>query len=141
MTRRWSSTRPLLVLALGAAISAAPMASAKAPVPAPAVAVAGPEAATAGFASRAVVLLQGQALSFANGDLSGHTLTSKLTVKKLVKFGKKTYVTYVPLFDGAVNAGSVGDVKGVANLMPGTYDFYCSLHTGMTGQLTVQAAG
>lgn len=141
MSVRWPSPRSLLLVTMGAAVALTQTASA-APPPAPAIAVAGPEAAAVGFVSRYVVSLQGQALSFANGDVSGHTLTSKATRKKIVKYGKKRYVIYVPLFDSdSVNAGVVGDVKGVTSLKPGKYDFYCALHTGMTGQLIVQAAG
>jgi plastocyanin len=137
-----TSRRLVFVAVAGGLLVSATGATAAPAVPAPAVAVAGPEAATAGFVSRAVVSVQGQALSFANGDVAGHTLTSKATKPKKVKYGKKYYIIQVPLFDSdSVNGGAVGDVKGVTSLKPGTYDFYCSLHTGMTGQLMVQAAG
>ena len=124
------------VLAVTTAASAAPK------VPAPALAIAGPEAATAGFTSRVVLAVQGQALTFVNADVSGHTLTSKQTKPQRVKFGSKYYVIRVPLFDSSgVNPGATRDVKGVTALKPGSYDFYCSLHTGMTGQLLVKPAG
>ena len=140
MSPRWIATRPRLAAA--AAVGLLSSTPATAGVPAPAVAVAGPEAAAVGFASKIVVSVQGQAMSFLNADVSGHTLTSKQTKKKVVTFGKRKYVISVPLFDSdSVNAGAIGDVKGVTSLAPGTYDFYCALHTGMTGQLMVKAAG
>lgn len=134
---RWNATRPVLAVAAIAALGFSTMANAA--VPAPAVAVAGPQGATAGFVSKVAVAAQGQALTFVNADVSGHTLTSKATKKKLVRYGKKVYVTYVPLFDSdGVNAGGTADVKGVKTLKPGTYDFYCAMHTGMTGKLIVK---
>ena len=135
-----TTLRGLLAVAGSAALALTTTASA-AP-PAPAVAIAGPEAATAGFVSRVVLSVQGQALTFVNADVSGHTLTSKQTKPQRVKFGSKYYVIRVPLFDSSgVNAGATREVKGVTTLKPGTYDFYCSMHTGMTGQLLVKAAG
>jgi plastocyanin len=140
MTPRWTATRPLLAVVACAGLALSTTASAA--VPAPAIAIAGPEAATAGFVSRVVVSTKGQAMSFVNADVSGHTLTAKKTKKKIVTYGKKKYVIWVPLFDSdSVNPGAAGDVKGVTSLAPGTYDFYCALHTSMTGQLMVQAAG
>ena len=137
MSPRWNATRPVLAVAAGVALAVSTTAGAA--VPAPAVAIAGPQAATAGFVSKVAIATKGQMLTFVNADLSGHTLTSKATKKKLVRYGKKTYVTYVPLFDSdSVNAGATGDVKGVSALAPGTYEFYCALHTGMTGKLIVK---
>lgn len=112
------------------------------PMPAPGVAVAPPQGALVGFALPVAVTVQGQALSFLNVDVVGHTLTSKGTRPKRVKFGRKWYTIRVPLFDSSgVAAGGVGDVKGVMNLKPGRYAFYCAMHTSMTGTLVVQAAG
>ena len=132
-------------LALGAAalLVAATGAEAATPAPpVPSVAVAGPQAPTVGFATPTVVMLAGQALTFANGDTTGHDITSKLTKPKKLKYGKKYYTIQVPLFRSeSVPAGSTGPVVGVEGLKPGTYAFFCSLHTGMTGSLIVQPAG
>jgi plastocyanin len=134
------SRRAAFVLAAGALLVAGTGAEAAPPVPS--VAVAGPQAPTVGFATPSVFTLAGQSLTFANGDTTGHDITSKLTKPKKLKYGKKYYTIQVPLFRSeSVPAGSTGPVVGVEGLKPGTYAFYCSLHTGMTGSLTVQAAG
>src|SRR5687767_6518662 len=115
---RWNATRPVLAVAAIAALGVATTAGAM--VPAPAVAVAGPQGATAGFVSKVAVAAKGQALTFVNADVAGHTLTSRATKKKLVRYGKRVYVTYVPLFDSdGVNAGGTADVKGVKTLKAG----------------------
>jgi plastocyanin len=45
----------------------------------------------------------------------------------------------VPLFASAITpGGGTSPVVGTAALKPGSYDFFCSLHPGMTGTLTVQ---
>lgn len=134
------SRRLALVLSAGALLVATTGADAAPPVPS--VAVAGPQAPVVGFATPSVLALQGQALTFANADTTGHDITSKQTRAKKVKYGKKTYTVQEPLFRSEnIPAGATGAVAGVENLKPGTYAFYCSLHTGMTGTLTVQAAG
>ena len=110
--------------------------------PVPSVAIAGPQGATVGFATPSVLTVTGQALTLANADATGHDITSKLTKPKKLKFGKKYYTIQVPLFRSeSVPAGSTGPVVGVEGLKPGTYAFFCSLHTGMTGSLVVQPTG
>jgi plastocyanin len=83
-----------------------------------------------GFAPRAVTVIQGQPLDFANLDpLGPHDVTS-------VKRGSD----YQRLFTSAsVPFGQATPVEGVEKLAPGTYDFVCSIHGSMQGQLTVQA--
>jgi len=136
------TARRALLLASAAGLLVGTVQSSAGPLPTPAVAVAPAQAAITGFATPIVVATQGQALSFVNGDVTGHTLTSKETKAVRIKYGRKYYTIRKPLFDSdSVNAGSVGDVKGVSSLKPGTYHFYCSLHTSMTGTLQVQAAG
>jgi plastocyanin len=101
------------------------------------VAAAGPNAQVAGYATPTIVLPAGGELSFANSDpLSSHNLLSKKTRK--VKKGKR-YVRK-PLFASVVaGTGSVVPVKGTANLKPGSYEFFCSLHAGtMKGTLVVR---
>jgi plastocyanin len=134
------SRRTTLVLVAGALLVTASGAQAAPPVPS--VALAGPQAPTVGFATPSVLTVTGQALTLANGDTTGHDITSKLTKPKKLKFGKKYYTIQVPLFRSeSVPAGSTGPVVGVEGLKPGTYAFFCSLHTSMTGSLIVQAAG
>lgn len=125
-----------------ATLLAASTVGATAAPPAPVVAAAGPQAAIVGFASPVVVSLKGQSVKFVNGDSTSHTLTAIKTRKKKVRYHHKTYTIRVPLFDsGNVNPDGVGTVVGVEKLKPGTYQFLCTLHTSMKGQLTVRAAG
>lgn len=101
------------------------------------IAVAGPYAQVGGYATPTVVLPAGGELSFANSDpLSSHNLVSKKTRK--VKVGK--HRVRKPLFSSPVTGtGGVVTVAGTANLKPGTYEFFCSLHAGtMKGTLIVQ---
>lgn len=131
------SLRPLLVAATVGALACTPLAGAT-PPPVPSVVVSGPQGAVVGFATPTVLSVQGQSLTFFNADTVGHTVTSKATKAKRVKFGKKYYTIRVPLFDsGNVSPVAAGDVKGVTGLKPGSYAFYCSAHTGMTGELVV----
>lgn len=140
MTLSPRTARRALLLASAAGLLVGTVQASAGPVPALAVAPA--QAAITGFATPLVVATQGQALSFVNGDVTGHTLTSKETKAVRIKYGSKYYTIRKPLFDSdSVNPGSVADVKGVSTLKPGTYHFYCSLHTSMTGTLQVQAAG
>ena len=101
------------------------------------VAAAGPYAQAAGYSTPTVVLPAGGELSFVNSDpLSSHNLVSAKTVK--IKRGKHT--VRKPLFASSVTGtGTVVPVTGTANLKPGTYAFFCSLHAGtMKGTLIVQ---
>jgi plastocyanin len=134
------SRRAALLLTAGAVLVMAGGAQAAPPVPA--VALTGPQAPTVGFATPTVLTVSGQALTLVNGDTTGHDITSKLTKPAKLKFGKKYYTIQVPLFRSeSVPAGGSAPVVGVDTLKPGSYQFFCSLHTGMTGTLTVQAAG
>lgn len=129
--------RPLAAAGAAAALAAAPVTEA-APVPVPALVVSGPQGATIGFATPTVLSVQGQSLTLLNADTVGHTVTSKATRAKKVKFGRRYYVVRVPLFDsGNVAPAGTGDVKGVAGLKPGSYQFFCYAHTGMVGTLVV----
>jgi len=129
--------RPLVAAGAAAALACAPLATAD-PVPVPALVVSGPQGGTVGFATPTVLSLKGQSLTFLNADTVGHSVVSKKTKPKRVKFGKRWYTVPVPLFDsGNVNPAATGDVKGVAGLKPGEYEFYCYAHTGMIGTLIV----
>jgi plastocyanin len=106
-----------------------------------AVAAAGPGASSTGFATRVVVAPVGADVTFVNGDLVDHTLTSEALLPK--KVAKKTPrckpygAKRCPLFDsGTVPPGMANELDGLERIVPGTeYPFVCRLHSGMTGTL------
>lgn len=101
------------------------------------IAAAGPYAQAGGYSTPVVVLPAGGELSFANSDpLSSHNVVS--TKVRKIKKGKR--IVRKPLFSSAVTGtGTVVPVAGTANLKPGSYTFFCSLHAGtMKGTLVVQ---
>jgi plastocyanin len=129
---------PRLALAVCAVAVILCGSQADAALPAPALAVSLPQAATTGFATPIVLTTAGTAMSFLNADVTGHTVTSKETRPVRVKYGRRYYTIRVPLFNSeGVSPGAVRDVKGVTKLKPGTYHFYCAMHTSMTGELRV----
>lgn len=96
--------------------------------------VAGPNAQSVGFAPNTVVTFKGSAVDFVNADLNPHNVTSKLRVR----ISPKTRATR-PLFASkTVGPGKVTAIVGVEKLKPGTYEFFCSMHTGMIGKLVVR---
>lgn len=100
-----------------------------------ATAVASPQAATVGFATPRVVIVQGQVLTFVNLDTAGHTLTSVTTRK--VRKGRRIY--RVPIFNSGYVQTGKAPVKGTEKLKPGSYAFYCQPHGLMKGTLVVRA--
>jgi outer membrane protein assembly factor BamB len=97
------------------------------PLPAGPTVVAGPGAYVSTYATPAVVMPKGGALSFANADVPQHDVTA---VKKDSR-GK-------PIFNSKlVGLGEVTPVNGVDKLPSGSYAFYCTIHPGMTGTLAV----
>lgn len=136
MTR---TPRRIVLGAAAAGLLVSSLAATASPLPAPALAVAPPQGAVVGFAGPYAVAVQGQALSLLNVDTVAHTITSVASKPKRIKYGKKYFTIRVPLFDsGSIAGAAVGDVKGVAGLKPGSYAFYCSMHTGMKGTLVVK---
>ena len=100
--------------------------SAPAPPAAGATLLAGPQATTTGYATPRMVLAQGQRLSFANLDVTPHNVVS----------------AEAGLFRSTlVGLAGTGVVEGTERLAGGDYGFYCSVHPGMTGTLTVAGAG
>lgn len=98
-----------------------------------------PQGAILGYAPPTAIVVAGQPLTFINADTTPHSVTAIDTKIKKIKFGKKTYITKVPLFDTKVIAGTATAlVTGVESLKPGSYKFLCTLHTGMKGTLTVK---
>ena len=91
-----------------------------------AVVTAPPEATSAGFAPPRMAVTKGGSLQFVNADTMTHDITA--VAKK----------DGAPVFKSPFTAsGSSSDVKGVSALAPGSYPFFCSLHTQMKGELTV----
>jgi plastocyanin len=127
--------RPLLLAGLlaGAAAMAAPAVAQ--PLPDGAVEVlAGPQAPATGYVTQQVFSTAGSAVTFTNLDTTTHDVTSRATKTVIVK-GKKRQR---PLFTGGANGGGTVTIASTKGLKPGTYAFFCSLHPGMTGTLTVQ---
>lgn len=124
----------LLVVAAGAAALAAPAAAQ--PLPEGVVnVVAGPQASATNYVTTQVLSSSGTTVSFLNLDTTTHDVTSRATKTVVVKKKKRV----VPLFHAPITAsGGVSAIPGTEGLAPGSYDFYCSLHPGMTGTLTVQ---
>jgi plastocyanin len=127
--------RTLLLVAAAAAAAVALPASAQ-PLPDGLVnVVAGPQASATNYLTTQVVSTAGSTVSFANLDTTTHDVTSRATRTVVVKKKKKV----VPLFSAPITAGGgVSAIPGTSGLKAGTYDFYCSLHPGMTGTLVVQ---
>jgi polyvinyl alcohol dehydrogenase (cytochrome) len=91
------------------------------------VVVAGPGAEYSTYATPAVVVRAGAALSFSNADLPQHDVVA-------VDLGHDGR----PLFRSKlVGLGEVTPVAGVEHLRPGQYAFTCSIHPGMKGTLVV----
>jgi polyvinyl alcohol dehydrogenase (cytochrome) len=85
--------------------------------------VAGPGAFATNYATTAVTIRRGKALSFTNIDPIEHD----------VRADNGSFGT--PL----IGAGQSTPVTGASALAPGQYGFFCSLHRNMRGTLTVTA--
>ncbi len=121
-------TPTLAVCVVGAGITGALLAlppaekAAQAPLPAPAASAGGaPVVITiADFSFGEPRTVQaGAVVQVSNADAEAHTLTAK---------------------NGAFDTGSVdggSTVSFTAPNAPGTYEFYCDIHSSMTGQLVV----
>lgn len=132
---RLARTRPLLVLALlGLPALALPSSAQPLPEGASRV-VAGPQAAATSYLTTEAVTTTGSVVSFTNLDTTPHDVVSRETKIVVVKGKKKK----VPVFAAKVTSlGQTAPAAGTETLKPGTYDFYCSLHGGMEGTLTVR---
>ena len=74
---------------------------------------------------------QGEKVTLTNLDVAGHDVVSEKTGDD----GK-------PLFRSPiVEAGQSAPVEGAEFLVTGTYDFFCSVHSGMDATLEVTSAG
>ena len=139
MKLRRFRTRKLL--AIGTLAALAPIA---APTPAhAAVAAAGPGASATGYATPVVVTAKGGPVTFVNGDIADHTLTSAdvLPTRIARKTARcKAYgVRSCPIFwSGTVSSGGSAAVKGLGRVKPGRqYEFKCDIHSSMSGTLVV----
>jgi plastocyanin len=82
------------------------------------------------YSSSVITIDQGEALIFRNLDLNRHDVVSK------GQAGGK------PLFASPLlSSGGEALVQGVQQLGAGSYPFFCSIHTYMTGTLTVNGGG
>jgi plastocyanin len=82
------------------------------------------------YSSSVITIDQGEALFFRNLDANRHDLVSKEQ-----SGGKPIFST--PL----LTTGGEAVVQGVQQLKGGNYAFFCTVHTYMTGTLTVTGAG
>lgn len=132
---RTSRPRTLVLVAAAGAAALALPASAQ-PLPDGAVnIVSGPQGSATNYLTTRVVSTTGTTVSFLNLDTTTHDVTSRATKTIVVKKKKKA----VPLFHAPITAaGAATPVTGTEALKPGAYDFFCTLHPGMTGTLTVQ---
>jgi polyvinyl alcohol dehydrogenase (cytochrome) len=93
--------------------------------------VAGPQAAALGYATPAMVMSQGSGLTFQNLDSAIHDVTARSAGDD-----------GLPLFRSKrIGTGQAAPVAGADKLEPGTYEFFCSVHPSMTGQLQVGPGG
>lgn len=112
---------------IAATYPSAPPEEDPATVPVGPAVVAGPQSHVVGFFTPRLAMAPSTTLSFGNGDLVGHDVTSRARDAA----GR-------PLFRSPVTTtGTISTVAGAENLAAGSYDFYCSLHPNMTGTLTV----
>jgi polyvinyl alcohol dehydrogenase (cytochrome) len=97
--------------------------------PASSVIVSGPSAATYGYLTPAMVTTVGGDVSYTNGDIARHDVVAT-----------EKGPDGLPLFRSALAAlGETVPVNGLDRVQAGkTYQFYCSLHPGMKGQLIVR---
>lgn len=128
--------RLLIVTATLGSVALALQASGQ-PLPTGVVSIAaGPQGAAYGYLTPQVVSSAGTEVTFVNVDQTSHDVTSRATKTVKVRGKRKQ----VPLFAAPITngSGSTSTMPATASLKPGTYDFFCSLHPGMKGTLTVQ---
>ena len=82
------------------------------------------------YSSSVITIDQGEALIFRNLDLNRHDLVSKQQAGGKPLFGTPLLPT-----------GGEAVVQGVQQLKGGDYQFFCTVHTYMTGTLRVTGAG
>jgi polyvinyl alcohol dehydrogenase (cytochrome) len=91
--------------------------------------VAGPGAASTGYATRVVTTSKGGPLSFMNLDVVQHDVVAK----------QKGADGRALFHSKLIGLGESAPVEGLDRVQSGqTYDFFCSVHPGMQGQLVVR---
>ena len=98
------------------------------PAPAGPSIVSGPGAASTGYATPVMTTQKGGPLSYLNLDTVQHDVNADQKGPD----GR-------PIFHSKlIGLGESAPVEGLANVQPGTYGFFCSVHPGMRGQLIVR---
>ena len=96
-------------------------------VPASGVVVTPPGGVSTGFLPPQVVLPQGSSLDLVNADTVPHNIICN----------DRDADRRPVCRSGFASTGGTAAVEGVSALPPGAYDFFCGLHPGMTGTLTI----
>jgi polyvinyl alcohol dehydrogenase (cytochrome) len=109
--------------------------------------VSGPEAQSYGYLTPQLVVNQGGTLQYANFDVVRHDVVQDVNADHKAFKGPRnkrpSWCTqfkkrHCPLFYSKLEGLSqTENVLGVDSLKPGTYSFYCTIHPGMKGKLTV----
>lgn len=109
-----------------------------------AVAVSGPGAFVAGWTTRAVIITEGEGVTYANADIAPHNLIADAVYIPTRAERKAKWCTAYdrgrcPLFWSAtITAGETTEVLGLERLRSGRqYPFFCSIHPSMKGTMVV----
>ncbi len=81
-----------------------------------------------------LVVPKGADLRFTNLDVSAFSGAHKITSFKRVRRGGKS----IPLFSSKAVEGPGDDLVITSHLKRGTYDYFCSIHSGMFGLIEVR---
>ncbi len=87
-----------------------------------------PGSASAGYATPVAPVIQGGEMSFFNGDLASHDVVSTDPGPHSGRLFRSELI----------GIGQTAPIEGVSDLGAGNYQFFCSLHPGMKGQIVVQ---
>jgi len=109
--------------------------------------VSGPQAQSYGYLTPQIVVNQGGSIQYSNLDVVRHDVVQDVIADHVAYKGPRNKQPawcsqfrkrQCPLFYSKLEGlGQTEQVLGVENLKPGTYSFYCTLHPGMKGKLTV----
>lgn len=133
-----TATRRRGRLTLVAGLVAGLLTLAAAPGASAATIASGPLAASAGYLTPSVSMTVGETVTFMNVDIAAHDVTARKTFRPKRKKGKPRPPAQ-PLFKTPlIGFGQSAEVAGLERVRAGqSYEFYCSLHSSMTGTLTV----
>jgi len=109
--------------------------------------VSGPQAQSYGYLTPQIVITQGGSLQYTNMDVVRHDVVQDVNAdgagykgpkSKRPSWCKQFKKHRCPLFYSKLEGlTQTENVLGVDTLKSGTYSFYCTLHPGMKGKLTV----